>query len=465
MFISRHKKLQTSKSSRLWMVAIVGLVLALCIAPVSAQSDNGPVTDIGVQLVAEGFTAPVDLTPAPDDTGRLFVVDQIGVIKIIDSDGNLMDTPFLDIQDRLVNIDSSYDERGLLGLAFHPDFANNGRFFVYYSAPLRDGGPADWTNTNHVSEFHVSQDNPNVADPNSETVLLQIDEPQSNHNGGDIAFGPDGYLYIPLGDGGGADDAGMGHTEGMGNGQDLTKMLGKILRIDVDNGDPYSIPADNPYVGNDQNIPEEIWASGFRNPWRMSFDSGGDNHLFVAVAGQNLWEFVHIVTGGNNYGWNTLEGSHCFSVEHPNYSPLSCSMTDSNGNDLQLPIIEYSHLEGEVIIGGYVYRGSAIPGLQGKYFFGEWSPGPDAGYISGFGGNGRGNVYTASPPPGDVTQNSWKPQHMRIVNNGETNLDLGAFLLAFGQDNDGELYLLTSNTLGPDGTTGKVWKIVPASGM
>lgn len=455
------------RRKRHWIIFPIALILLLSLAvvPVSSQDEEEPTTDIGLELVAEGLAAPVDLSPVPDDSGRLFVADQIGSIRVIDADGTLLEEPFLDISDRLVELGEFYDERGLLGLAFHPDYANNGRFFVYYSAPLREGGPAEWANTNRLSEFHVSMDDPNIADPASERILMEIDEPQSNHNGGDIVFGPDGYLYVPLGDGGGANDEGMGHTEGMGNAQDLTKLLGKILRIDINNGDPYAIPDDNPFVGNQDNIPEEIWAWGFRNPWRMSFDSGGDNHLFVGEAGQNLWEPIFIVSGNNNYGWRIREGSHCFSAENPDFSPHDCPSTGPNGEPLQSPIIEYSHLQGEVAIGGYVYRGSALPDdLQGKYFFGEWSPGPDAGYVSGFGGDGRGIIFTASPPPGDPTSAMWKPQHMRIVMNGETMLDLGHFLLSFGEDNDGELYVLTSTTLGPTGDTGQVWKIVPAEG-
>lgn len=451
-------------STLIGLFALVAMTaIALLPSPAQAQDQT---TSIGLQLVAEGLTAPVDMAVPRDGSGRLFVVDQVGVIHIIGSDGSMMDQPFLDISDKLVEINPDYDERGLLGLAFHPDYANNGRFFVYYSAPLRESGPQEWTNTNVLAEYSVSQDDPNKADPGSEKILFQVDEPQTNHNGGDIAFGPDGYLYVPLGDGGGANDEGMGHTDGMGNGQDLSKHLGKILRIDVDNGDPYGIPEDNPFL-NDDTAQPEIWAWGFRNPWRMSFDAGGDHQLFVGMAGQNLWEPIYIVNGGNNYGWRILEGSHCFSVDHPDYSPRNCDRTGANGEALHMPIIEYSHLVGEVVIGGYVYRGSALPSdLQGKYFFGEWSPGPDAGYPSGFGGDGRGIVFTASPPPDSVDNTSamWKPQWMTIASDNGSSRDVGAFILSFGQDANNELYLLTSNTLGPSGTTGKVWKIVPASG-
>ena len=236
-----------------------------------------------LEEVASGFASPVSMAVPNDGTGRLFIVDQIGRIYIIDNTDALLATPFLDISDRMVTLNTGGDERGLLGLAFHPDYATNGRFFVYYSAPLRDGGTG--SHTNQVSEFQVDPGNPNLADPSSEKIIIQIDHPQSNHNAGPILFGPDGYLYIAQGDGGGSGDKSTGHAADWypvnagGNGQDNeANMLGAILRIDVDNGDPYAIPADNPDIST--NFPE-IWAFGFRNPYRMAFDPGGTNELFV----------------------------------------------------------------------------------------------------------------------------------------------------------------------------------------
>lgn len=238
---------------------------------------------VGLELVAGGFTMPVALASPADGTGRLFVADLPGVIQVIDAGGLLLDEPFLDITDRVVGLRPGYDERGLLGLAFHPEFAENGRFFVYYSAPLRAGAPRGWDHTSRISEFAVSAGDENQADPGSERVILEVDQPQSNHNGGSIAFGPDGYLYIPLGDGGGARDVGPGRPPG-GNGQDVETLLGKILRIDIDGPEPYRIPADNPLVGKPGR--DEIYAYGLRNPWRMTFDSGGEHRLFAADAGQ-----------------------------------------------------------------------------------------------------------------------------------------------------------------------------------
>ncbi|RMF78106.1 MAG: hypothetical protein D6737_15840 [Chloroflexi bacterium] len=416
--------------------------------------EHGAVT---LELIAEGFTSPVDLKPVPDDSGRLFVVDQIGQIRIITADGELLDEPFLDISDRMIELgfapimtengEEFFDERGLLGLAFHPDYAENGRFFVYYSAPLREGGPEDFDGTNVLAEFAVSDD-PNVADPDSEIIMIEIDEPQFNHNGGALNFGPDGYLYLTLGDGGAADDNAPGHTEGLGNAQDTSNLLGSILRLDVDSGDPYGIPEDNPFVGDD-GVPDEIWAWGFRNPWRASFDAGGNHDFFVADVGQNIWEEVSIVTSGN-YGWNIREGSHCFSTETPSFNPLDCATTGANGEPLQQPIIEYSHNVGLVAVGGYVYRGSALPEtVQGHYFFGDWST-----HFN----RPNGKLLLANNPPegnGDVM---WQVQTLEITNT--ENRSLNEFVLAFGQDADNELYVLTSERVAPIDNTGKVYKIV-----
>ena len=218
-----------------------------------SEASNDPtsmIPKVKLEMVAEGFTAPMEFISARDGTGRMFLVDQIGLIKIVKADGTVQEEPFLDVRDRMVELMSGFDERGLLGLAFHPDFANNGRLFVFYSAPLRSGAPEGWNCTSHVSEFSISKSDPNKADLSTEKILLQVDKPQFNHNGGTITFGPDGYLYIPLGDGGNADDVGLGHAPD-GNGQNTTTLLGKILRIDVDNMDEgmaYAIPADNPFL-------------------------------------------------------------------------------------------------------------------------------------------------------------------------------------------------------------------------
>jgi glucose/arabinose dehydrogenase len=419
----------------------VVMLAVMLVLPAAAQDDEMTDYEVGLELVAEGFVAPTDLDAA-DDSGRLFVTDQTGQIYVVDADGNLLEDPFLDIQDRMVDLSEGYDERGLLGVAFHPDFANNGLFYAYYSAPLQEGAPADWNHTSHVSEFSVSADNPNEADPNSERILMRIDEPQSNHNGGDITFGPDGYLYIPLGDGGAADDQGVGHTDGVGNGQDLTKLLGKILRIDVNNGDPYGIPDDNPFVGDDD-FPDEIWAYGLRNPWRATWDDDTGRY-FVADVGQNLYEEVNIVEAGQNYGWRIREGTHCFSVENPDNPPEECAETGQYGEPLQSPILEYSHDMGIAVVGGYVYRGEALgEEFDGVYFFGDWVNRE----------LGTGVLWVATP--GDEG-GMWNMHDLNVTGGFEPNL------LAFGEDASGELYVLTSRETGPTGNSGQVWRIVPA---
>jgi glucose/arabinose dehydrogenase len=405
-----------------------------------------------LQEVAAGLTSPVALAEPPDGSRRLFTVDQIGLIRVVLPNGQLLAEPFLDVRDRLVPLMTNFDERGLLGLAFHPDYAENGRFFVFYSAPLRAGAPAGWNCTSHISEFLVSAD-PNRADASSERILLQVDKPQFNHNGGTIAFGPDGKLYISLGDGGGANDVGLGHVEDWyadnagGNGQDITdNLLGSILRIDVDSGAPYAVPADNPFVGAEGL--DEIWAYGFRNPYRFSFDG---NRLLAGDAGQVLWEEVSLVVKGGNYGWNVKEGTHCFDAENPGVSPAQCPSAAPGGVPLRDPVIEYANARnpqgglGLVVVGGHVYRGSELPQLRGLYVFGDWSRSfarPD------------GTLLASKPR----RQGLWTIQEIQIQ--GRPNGRLGHFILGFGRDAGGEVYVLTTDRTGPNGNTGKVYRLV-----
>lgn len=408
-------------------------------------------TSIGLELKADNLTSPLSVISPGDGTGRLFIIDQVGTIRILTSDGKLQDKPFLNISDKIVKLDPAYDERGLLGLAFHPKFKDNGRFFVYYSAPLRQGAPQNFDHTNYVAEFNVSANDSNVADPNSERILLVNDHPYANHNAGQITFGPDGYLYIPIGDGGYANDVGIGHISPGGNAQNLTTIMGKILRIDVDNGTPYGIPADNPFAGGG-GLPE-IFAYGLRNPYRIAFDVGGNHSLFAQDAGQNDWEEADIITKGGNYGWNIKEGTHCFNPDDPYVSPQNCSGTGARGEPLIDPVVEFRNANQPgglalVIVGGLVYRGDALPELNGSYIFG----GASTSVIKA-----DGELLIARPPsPGEKM---WQTDELWVATN--ENGRLNAVVKSFGQDDKNELYILASEKLGPTGNTGKVYKIVP----
>jgi glucose/arabinose dehydrogenase len=297
---------------------------------------------VDLELYVSGFSNPVDILTAGDE--RLFVLEKSGVIQILNSDGTTNTEPFLDI----VSIINSEGERGLLGLAFHPDYQNNGYFFVHYS---------DSSGDTQISRFSVDGSDPDIADPGSELPILNVNQPASNHNGGTIAFGPDGYLYIALGDGGGGGDQDN-------NAQNLTLMLGKLLRIDIDNpsgNDNYSIPPDNPFAG-DPNNAEEIWALGLRNPFRFSFDFT-DNKVWIGDVGQNAREEVNSVgvnEAGLNYGWRCYEGNDPYNLAN---CPPESEMT--------FPIYDYAWNGGGSVIGGRVYRGSVYTDLQGIYIFGD----------------------------------------------------------------------------------------------
>jgi glucose/arabinose dehydrogenase len=420
-----------------------------------AATGNSP----GLQTVVEGLVSPVTLVEAPDSTKRLFVVDQIGKIWIIDSAGKKMQDPFIDLSSRIVTLMSQYDERGLLGLAFDPKYKDNCRFFVFYTAPPRPGGPAageSWNNLTKISQFTVSSSNPNQADIGSEKIILQSNHPQFNHNGGTIAFGPDGYLYISIGDGGNSDDVGPGHVidwykvnEG-GNGQDVcSNLLGNILRIDVSSGEGYKIPSDNPFMNNPK-PKHEVYAYGFRNPYRFSFDIGGSHELIVGDAGQSLYEEINLVTKGGNYGWNVREGRHCFSTANNLVELGSCPLVDNFGTKLTDPVIELPNAANPkggvatVIVAGHVYRGSEIPEFQGRYIFGIFSQGgsdtPD------------GKLYISTPTGNRI----WSFNDLPLKNHAD---DIGQYLKGFGQGLDGEIYVLVSGEQGPMGTTGKVLKL------
>jgi glucose/arabinose dehydrogenase len=366
------------------------LLLAILLSGCGGKSNTppptgGPPPTLVLTQVVSGLTNPVDLQFPNDGSNRAFIVQQPGSIRIV-ANGSLVSSPFLDITAKV----TSGGEMGLLGLAFHPQFTQNHLFYVHYDRTV--AGQIQSV----IAEYHVSAGDMNVADNNSERILLTVDQPFSNHKGGQIVFGPDGFLYIGFGDGGSGGDP-------MGNGQNLQSMLGKMLRVDVNNqsgGKQYAIPPSNPFAQGG-GLPE-IFAYGLRNPWRFSFERGG-TRLFVGDVGQDAFEEVDILESGKNYGWNVMEGLHC-------YNPLTgCNMTG-----LTMPILEYPHSDGEAVMGGFIYKGTAISGLSGTYVFGD--------YISG-------TIWRlVESPPGTWTRS--------------TLLSSGRNISSFGQDTSGELYVL-----------------------
>jgi len=419
----------------------------------SARATEGT-PGIGLKSVAEGFTSPTALLTLDDGSGRLLVADQIGVVSVLSKDGAKAEQPFFDVRSRLAQLKEAFDERVLLGLALHPRFKETRKVYLSYSAPLRSQAPADWDNTLRVAEFKVLGNDAARVDPESERVLLEIDKPYFNHNGGCIAFGPDGYLYASVGDGGNANDEGKGHSP-QGNGQDTTVLLGKILRIDVDKGNPYAIPADNPFADGKKGRPE-IFAYGMRNAWRISFDRGGSHELFAGDVGQTMYEEVDIIVKGGNYGWNLREGFHCFNAKDVLHPQDDCPKVGASGEPLLDPALEYKNINGHrkdpeargiSITGGYVYRGKALPQLEGKYVFGDWSRNfvlPD------------GVLFVASRP-GSPAEKSWTLKPLELASPQK----IGAYVVAFGQDAEGELYVLTNGRNMITGNTGKVYKLAP----
>jgi glucose/arabinose dehydrogenase len=475
-------------------IAILATAVALAVvvaAPTGAASGS---TIVELETVASGLTAPVGLTHAGDGSGRLFIVEQTGQIRIVE-DGAVLATPFLDISGLLPVLNTFFDERGLLGVAFHPTYSANGRFYVRYSSPRTGGigepcfGTSRGCHSEVLAEYRVSTEDANVADPTSGVVLFTVDEPQFNHDAGDVAFGPDGFLYFTLGDGGGAHDglADVPVSHGpIGNGQNIETTLGSILRIDVNHravchrgttlrvGTPatdahlrhgdtlgacagdqpmalYGIPSDNPFA--DATGADEIYAYGLRNPYKFSFDDGpgGDGALYLADVGQNLFEEVNIIERGGNYGWVIREGFHCFDAFNPTTPPTTCSDTGPFGEPLLDPIVEYSHPGsgfspefGITVIGGFVYRGSESPGLVGSYIFGDFA---EAFF------NPSGKLLFLDDPTGP----SPPIEQFQI---GLDDRDYGLFMKGFGEDENGEVYACGSTALAPTGTTGVCQRIV-----
>jgi hypothetical protein len=366
-------------------------------------------TSLATELVAEGFTQPVHLTAPPQDIGRLFIVEQAGTIRIVKG-GTLLPKPFLDIRDRV----RAGGERGLLSLAFHPDYASNRRFFVYYT-----DAPGDLI----IAAFTTSETNLDLADASSERRLLIVPHRKyGNHNGGQLAFGPDRFLYIGTGDGGSGGDPDN-------HGQTRRSLLGKLLRIDVDRPGAdtlYGIPSNNPFA-RDTSAAPEVWAYGLRNPWRFSFDRRTGN-LYIADVGQNAWEEVNVQAassrGGENYGWRYLEGTHCY--DPPNGCPT---------RGMTMPVFEYPHSPGgQSITGGFVYQGCRMPDLRGTYFYADYVKGFIRTFVLADGKvTEPRDVTTALAPP--------SPRAIRHVS-------------SFGEDARGELYLVEHRS-------GEIYRLIP----
>ncbi len=370
-------------------LAVTACALAACNESTSSHTTPIERPDSTIELVltpvATGLSLPLYLTAPPSDE-RLFIVEKTGAIRIV-KDGELLQRPFLELGGAV----SSGGEQGLLSMAFHPHYATNGFFYVDYT---------DVDGNTQVVRYSVRADDIDAADPASAKAILTVQQPFENHNGGLLLFGPDGMLYIGLGDGGGAGDP-------LGNGQKLGTLLGKILRIDVDAGDPYAVPADNPFVGR-AGARGEIWAYGLRNPWRFTFDAKS-NRFYIADVGQSAWEEVDIVpadAGGQNFGWNIMEGAHC-------YNASSC---DQIG--LTLPVLEYSHDDGCSITGGHVYRGTLAPDVVGRYFYSDYC----SGFLRSFTFDGSATADTTTWDVGDIGS-----------------------IQSFGEDAAGELYILSAN--------------------
>jgi len=406
------------------VTATAGAV-AGCLDAALGRASGDAATTVALEPVAGGFGSPVAVAFRPGDD-RPYVVDQPGRVYRVPDRGD--PSVVADLRDRVVDVGSGYTEQGLLGLAFHPD---GGRAYVRYSAPRRDGTPEDYSHTFVLAEFPV--EGAGAIDPDGERTLLEIPQPQGNHNAGDLAFGPDGYLYVAVGDGGGGGDRGTGHVDDWydanagGNGQDVTEnLLGSVLRIDVDDATdekPYAVPEDNPLVGREGL--DEQYAWGLRNPWRLTFD---DDCLVVADVGQNRYEEVDVVERGGNYGWNVREGRHCFDAD-------DCPSETPDGDPLLDPVLEYGHDRGIAVVGGEVYRGDAVPELAGRYVFGDW----------------RGGLMVADPDGDD-----WPFEPLGVAGGFDR------LLLAFGADADGDLYVATDGDSDPVGDAGELARVASA---
>ena len=444
--------------------------VALCLAWLGLLALAAPAAaqNLALPLLAEGLTAPIHVEETGDGTARKLIVQQDGVVRVLGADNVLAPEPFLDLRARMLPLEQNFEERGLLGFALHPGFARNGRMFASYSAPLRSSAPQNWNHTRRVSEFSAKPGDLSRIDAASERVLMEIDWPSRKHNGGALAFGADGHLYIGLGDGGASH--GIGKTviweafnvpaEALAwdaLAQDTESLYGKILRIDVDRGFPgYAIPRDNPFA----NAPgrKEIWAWGFRNPFRIAFDRA-DGSFYVTAVAETLWEAAYRVHKPGNHGWPLMEGAHCVDRLKPREPPAQCATQDAAGHRIELPVVEYPNMQashprtrlgikgvGTAITGAVRYRGRSIPELTGQLVVADWSE--DFKKPSG-------QVFVAQPQSeanaASAALGLWP--YRRV-------LQIDSRIISLAEGRDGELFVLTNETFGPYGTTGKVFRLV-----
>lgn len=428
------------------------VVLMLAAAP---RSDAA-----SLDLVIEGLTAPINLADPGDGTGRLFVQEQHGIVQVLKN--GALGTPLLDLRPRLYPLKQDFEERGLLGFALHPQFSTNGRVYVSYSARLRAEAPPGWNHTRRISELTLAPGAESI-ELGTERVLIELDWPSRKHNGGGLAFGPDGYLYVGLGDGGGAHGVGeeviwsafeVPETQLYWDrlAQDLTTLHGKILRIDVDGGFPgYGIPPTNPLVGKPGR--DEIWGWGFRNPYRLGIDMQTGALLTTAVA-ETLWEAIYLIDAPGNHGWPIREGTHCVDRKNPRVPPEDCPRFGPNGYRIADPVVEYGNMQvlhpdsrveaegvGTAVVGARIYRGTALPELAGKLIFADWSA--DFRKPSG-------QLFVATPASG--YGDLWPFEKLA---------DLGTRIVSLAQDGTGEIYVLTNDNFGPFGETGKIFRLAP----
>ncbi|MGB1130315.1 MAG: PQQ-dependent sugar dehydrogenase [Haloferula sp.] len=412
-------------------------------APLASQAAELP--NVTYQEFASGLISPIGMISYLDGDEAFLVSDQSGVVFFLGAEGGKPTGTFLDLRGRMAKLRDGFDERGLLGIALHPEFPKTRKVYVHYSAPLQKGGTKGFDHTAHISEFTIPEGE-RAANPSSERVILAIDTPQWNHNGGNPVFGPDGYLYVGIGDGGGGSDLGDGHVKG-GNGQHLDTLLGKILRIDINGKEPYEIPADNPLVGKAGQ--DEIFAWGIRNPWGLSFDDG---RLIVADVGQHRFEEINLIENGGNYGWPRAEGFAAFDQENPTEP---AKLEESTASDeFMAPVLAYpqndtlgkSNAYGISVTGGHVYRGSALPSLKGNYIFADWGTSW---------ATSKQGIFVGIPDP----SGKWS---LEVLDGKRPTGNKEAMVTGMARDKDGEVYILTNGSREPRKPDGFIWKIVPA---